>query len=216
MEKIYLAIAEDNKLMRDGLSLIMKTNPKYELIHVAKNGQELIQKIEDRKTLPDIILMDIDMPKIDGFEACTQITTKHKEVGVIFLTAHISEAFVKKAILAGGHGYISKDASTEEVFEAIDEVFTNGYYYNEHIDIDSIKLMIQNGTITQKFSKNVSLSQEEVEYIKSLCFENTGASNRSEVLEHDNSETSRKKLLDKIGAKKSIELAIYATQKNLL
>jgi len=213
MEKIYLAIAEDNELMRTNLSLLMKTKPKYELIHLAKDGKELIQKIEDRKTLPDIILMDIDMPKVNGFEACKEITSKFKEVGVVFLTAHISESFVKKAILAGGHGYINKYADTKEIFEAIEGVFTNGYYYNEHIDIGLIKHMIQNGTITQKFSKNVTLSSKEIDHIKTLCFEYEEYKNpNSKIITEEYS----KNLMKKIGAKKSIELAIYATQKNLL
>lgn len=154
MEKIYLAITENNKPMRDGLAVLMKNNPKYELIHIAKDGLELIQKIEDRKTLPDIILMCIETPIVKGFEACKQIRTKYKEVSVIFLTSIISKSFMRNAILAGGNGYLSIDADISEVYEAIDEVYTKGFYFNDILNADFINQQIQNGYITHKFSNH--------------------------------------------------------------
>lgn len=217
MNKIYIALAEDYELMRNGLSLILESFNDFVLLHSAQNGKELIDFIEQNKTLPDVILLDIDMPELNGFETCQKILAKHKEVGIIFLTSHVSKKFVQNAVSVGGHGYLSKSSDVDEIREAILEVSQNGYYYNEFIDIDNVKLLLKNGNVKQKIASNIVLTPRETDFIRLLCQEMTDA----EIAEQMNisalsAETYRKNLLKKIGVKKAIGLAMFAVKNDLL
>lgn len=217
MDKIYIALAEDNELMRNGLSLILESFDDFILLQSAQNGKELIDFIEQNKTLPDVILLDIDMPELNGFSTCQEILSKHKEVGIIFLTSHVSKKFVQNAVSVGGHGYLSKSSDVDEIKEAINEVYRKGYYYNEFIDIDSVKLLLESGNVRQAIASNIDLTTRETDFIRLLCQEMTDP----EIAEQMNisvlsATTYRKNLLKKIGVKKAIGLAMFAVKNDLL
>ncbi|MES2588820.1 MAG: response regulator transcription factor [Bacteroidota bacterium] len=217
MDKIYIALAEDHELMRNGLSLILESIENVVLLHSATNGKELINFFEENKTLPDIILLDIDMPELDGFETCKEIKEKYKDVGVIFLTSHISKKFIENAILVGGQGYLSKSSDVDEIIEAIQEVYFNGYYYNEFVEISLIKQLLEKGSIKQYFSSDIDLTPREIDFIRFLCKEMTDAEIGNEMnISPLSAETYRKKLLKKVGVKKAIGLAIFAVKNDLL
>ena len=217
MEKIYLAIAEDHQIMRNGLSMILESMPQYQLLHAAKDGQELVTMIETNMTLPDVILMDIDMPEKNGFEACKEITAKFSEVSVIFLTNHVSKKFIETAILAGGHGYLAKDSDIDIIVEAIDEVLENGYYYNEFWSIDLIKNLLEKGKIKHQFDSDINLTHRELEVLRAICQEKTDPE-IAELLFISplTAESYRKTLLKKVGVKKAVGLAIFAVKNNLV
>jgi DNA-binding NarL/FixJ family response regulator len=217
MEKIYLAIAEDHELMRNGLALILNTMPQYQLLHTAKDGKELIEMILSNKTLPDVILMDIDMPNKNGFEACKEINAKFPEVAVIFLTNHISKKFIETAILAGGNGYLAKDSDIEVIVEAINEVISEGVYYNDFWSIDLLKNLLKSGKIKHQFENNIDLTTREIEVLRAICEEKTDAEIGKKLnISPLTAESYRKSLLKKVGAKKAVGLAIFAVKNNVL
>jgi DNA-binding NarL/FixJ family response regulator len=216
-EKIHIALAEDNEIMRNGLALILESFPELNLLHTAVNGLELLQQIEESKTLPDIILLDIDMPQLNGFDTCLEIRAKYKEVGVIFLTSHISPQFIQKAIKVGGHGYLSKNADVDDIIEAINEVQENGYYYNDLFSLDLVKQLLEKGSIKQSFSAKIDLTPREIDFLRLLCRELTDTEIAKELnISPLSAETYRKNLLKKVGVKKAIGLAIFAVKNNLL
>lgn len=217
MEKIYLALADDHQLMRNGLSMILESMPKYHLLHSAKDGVELIDMIISHKTVPEVILMDIDMPNKNGFEACKEINLKFPEVSIIFLTNHISKKFIETAILAGGNGYLAKDSDIETIVEAIHEVKQNGYYYNEFWTIDLIKNLLKNGKIKHQFDDNIELTTREIEVLRAICQEKTDAQiGELLFISPLTAESYRKSLLKKVGVRKAVGLAIFAVKNNLL
>lgn len=217
MQTINLALAEDFELMRDGLSLILEAFPQYNLLHAAKDGQELIEMIERHETLPDIILMDIDMPKKNGFDTCKYINEKFPEVSVIFLTNHISRRFIEEAVLSGGNGYLAKNSDINTIGEAIDEVIENGHYYNEFWSIDLIKNLVQKGKIKHRFENGIVLSDRELEVLLAICGEKTDAQIAEQLfISPLTAESHRKALLKKIGVKKSVGLAIFAVKNQLI
>lgn len=217
MEKIYIAIADDHQIIRDGLSMIFNNMPQYELLHAAKDGEELIQLINEHKTLPDIILMDIDMPNKNGLDVCEEINDKFPEVAVIFLTNHISRKYIETAILAGGQGYLAKDSDVDTIKLAIDEVFENGFYYNEYWSIDLIKSLMDKGKVKHTFGDNIVLTDREMDVLLRICEEKTDTQIAEELLISKLTvESYRKSLIKKIGVKKSIGLAIFAIRENLI
>lgn len=217
MEKIYLALADDHEIIRNGMSMIIESMPKYHLLHASKDGQELIDMIEANKTLPDVILMDIDMPEKNGFDSCKEITNKYPEVNVIFLTNHISKKFVETAVLAGGHGYLAKNSDIDIIVEAIDEVLENGHYYNEFWSINLIKNLLEKGKIKHQFDSDIDLTHRELEVLRAICQEKTD-SEIAELLFISplTAESYRKTLLKKVGVKKAVGLAIFAVKNNLV
>lgn len=217
MDKIYIALAEDHELMRNGLSLILESFEDFSLIHSAQNGKELLEFIEENKTLPDVILLDIDMPELNGFDTCQKILEKHQDVGIIFLTSHVSKKFIETAISIGGSGYLSKSADVDEIKEAIKDVFHKGYYYNEFMDVNSVKLLLESGNIKHQIPTKIELTPREKDFIRLLCQEMTD----TEIADHMNisalsAKTYRKNLLKKVGVNKAIGLAMFAVKNNLI
>ncbi|MBI2257407.1 MAG: response regulator transcription factor [Flavobacteriia bacterium] len=217
MEKIYLALADDHQLMRNGFSMILETIPQFQLLHSAKDGKELIDMILSNKTLPDVVFMDIDMPIKNGFEACKEINEQFPEVHVLFLTNHISKKFIETAILSGGNGYLAKDSDIETIIEAINEVIENGFYFNEYWTIDLLKNLLKNGKIKHQFEDNIELTTREIEVLRAICEEKTDAQIGDKLnISHLTAESYRKSLLKKIGVKKAVGLAIFAVKNNII
>jgi DNA-binding NarL/FixJ family response regulator len=217
MEKIYLALADDHQLMRNGLSMILEEMPQYHLLHAAKDGKELIDMILSNKTLPDVVLLDIDMPIKNGFEACKEINEKFPEVNVLFLTSHISKKFIETAVLSGGNGYLAKNSDIDTIVEAIEEVMENGLYYNEYWTIDLLKNLFKNGKIKHQFEDNIELTTREIEVLRAICEEKTDAQIAEQMcLSQLTIESYRKSLLKKTGAKKAVGLALFAVKNNII
>lgn len=126
MEKITILLVDDHKLVRDSWSFILNSDPRFEVIGETSNGEEAVQ-IAENKT-PDIVLMDINMTPINGFEA-TKLVRKYSPLSkVIGVSMHSMPAYAKKMLQAGASGYVTKNSSKEELLEAIVEVH-NGQKY---------------------------------------------------------------------------------------
>lgn len=126
MEKITILLVDDHKLVRDSWSFILNSDPRFEVIGETSNGEEAVQ-IAENKT-PDIVLMDINMTPINGFEA-TKLVRKYSPLSkVIGVSMHSMPAYAKKMLQAGASGYVTKNSSKEELLEAIVEVH-NGHKY---------------------------------------------------------------------------------------
>jgi len=123
---IRIALADDHKQIRDIWNLILSANPAFEVICKCRNGQEAIDAASSHT--PDIFLMDINMQPVSGIEATAAITKKHPHIKIICMSIHKDIIYVKNMLEAGAHGYVTKNSSYEEVFEAILEVYAGRQY----------------------------------------------------------------------------------------
>ncbi len=123
---IRVALADDHKQMRDIWDLILSANPAFEVVSKCCNGQEAIDAAA--KYSPDIFLMDINMQPVSGIEATAVITKEHPHIKVICMSIHKDLIYVKHMLDAGAQGYVTKNSSYEEVFEAILEVHAGQQY----------------------------------------------------------------------------------------
>ena len=142
LQKIRIAIADDHQICRDGL--ISMLDPEfYEIVGEAENGEKIIEIV--RQSLPDIILMDIQMSKMDGIEATKIITDKFPSVHIIALTMHGQESYITEMLDAGASGYLLKTALKVEILEAIKSASQNKQYYckSTTTSITKIILLIQ-------------------------------------------------------------------------
>ena len=144
MKPINLAIADDHKIFRNGLKATLEDCPDFKLIIEASNGKELIGLLADRK--PDVILMDIKMPEMDGMQTTAYVHQHFKDVKVLALSMHNEDKYIVDMMKAGASGYLLKNAEPEEIIDAILTVYSKGFYFNEHLSVTLIKQLVGPGS----------------------------------------------------------------------
>ena len=121
---IRVLIVDDHHLFREGLARMLSDSPDITVVASVSNGIEVISRVAEFK--PDVILMDVNMPKMDGVEATRQLRNIHSQASVLMLTASEQEKDLYAAIRAGARGYLLKSVSTSDLIEAIKLVYTKG------------------------------------------------------------------------------------------
>src|SRR6195952_4267140 len=142
MEKIRLAIADDHKIFRNGLKATLEDCAHFDLIIEASNGKQLIGMLTE--LTPDVILMDIKMPEMDGIQTTNLVKQKYKHIKVLALSMFNEDKYIVDMMKAGASGYLLKNAEPEEIIEAVSTVFYKDYYFNEHLSITLIKQLAGN------------------------------------------------------------------------
>ena len=117
MEKIKILMADDHPVVRAGIRGMLETQDEFQVIAEAENGREAFEQIG--KLEPDVVLMDLRMPEMDGVEAITKIKEKYPNVNILVLTTYDTDADIVRAVEAGATGYLLKDAPREELFRAV-------------------------------------------------------------------------------------------------
>jgi two-component system NarL family response regulator len=117
MERIKVLIADDHRVVREGLMAILKTKENIEVVGEAQDGQDAIQKV--RTLEPDVILMDVSMPRMGGVEATRQIKREFPHIGIIALTMYDEQQYIFDLVRAGATGYLLKDSESSQIVEAI-------------------------------------------------------------------------------------------------
>jgi DNA-binding NarL/FixJ family response regulator len=157
-EKITIAIADDHALVRRGLSQMLQSN-NFDVIAEASNGLELIKLIKEN--LPKVVLLDINMPVLDGISTMHQIQNMNLQVKVLALSMMDDDGSVIRMIKAGAKGYVLKDSEPEELIQAIRIIADNGFYYSERIAgrISSLQFNSESNDHINK------LSQRELDFL---------------------------------------------------
>ncbi len=131
MNRISVLIVEDHTMVREGLQTLLKLEPDLEVVGEARDGREAVAMA--RKLRPDVILMDIAMPGLNGLEATRQLLKELPASRIIILTAHCDDAYVNSAVASGAAGFLLKQDSTHDVCRAIREVHRGGIHYSPSI-----------------------------------------------------------------------------------
>ncbi|GIK22167.1 MAG: DNA-binding response regulator [Ignavibacteriota bacterium] len=166
---IKIAIAEDNDFLAKSLIEKLSLFPdRFSMKFRAKNGSEIVEYIT-ASDLPDVILMDIEMPVMNGISAAAQVSERFPEIKIIMLTVFDDEDKIFKAIKSGASGYLLKDESIEKIVESIDMVLNGGAPMSATIASKTLKLLKQSSDIIQEDSKeDFKLSKREVEVLELL------------------------------------------------
>ena len=212
MADISLIIVDDHSLFRNGMKLLLTNAGNYNVIAEASNGIEFLKLIE--QTVPDIVLMDIDMPEMDGIEATTLALGKVPKLKVICLSMYGEEEYYYKMIEAGVSGFLLKNSDINEVRTAIDSVCKGRKYFSQELLYNVVK-NIKSTQVSQDLIEN--LSERELEVLKLICI---GHSNH-EIAEslHISKRTvdkHRANLLDKTNSKNTAHLVMYAIKNKLI
>ncbi|HWY10426.1 MAG TPA: response regulator transcription factor [Bacteroidia bacterium] len=167
---IKLAIAEDHLMVRQGWLAFLKDFPDLNVVIEVANGEELLEQFKKKQA--QVVLLDLDMPKMDGFETTELLHKKYPETKIIIVTSHNEESFINHLIRKGAHGFILKEQDFEKVVDAIYGVLENGYFFNDRISKAMVKGLMETDSIRPTFNK-VNLSERETEIIKLMSKEYT-------------------------------------------
>lgn len=131
MNNIKIVLVDDHRIIRDGIRSTLKDQKNFKIVGEAGNGKEAIDLV--RTISPDVVIMDITMPEMNGIEAAEVISKKYPDSKVIMLSMHDNETYILKSVEAGAYGYLLKDVDKEEFVKAIKAVYNGEKYYNTNI-----------------------------------------------------------------------------------
>jgi DNA-binding NarL/FixJ family response regulator len=137
--KIHVVLADDHQLLREGIRSILSKEPDVEVVGEAENGRQAMELVE--KTKPNVVIMDISMPNLNGIEATRKIKEAHPEAKIIALSMHQDKRFIASMLEAGASGFLLKDCATEELIKSIHTVMQNKTYLSPLISTSSSAIM---------------------------------------------------------------------------
>lgn len=212
MESSKICIVDDHVLFRKGMAEIVDSFTNVKLIYEASSGEDLLQKLAEQKEQPDIILMDIEMPHMDGETATKKVKELYPSIKVIILTMHTEEKYLLKLLENGADGYLTKNADPEEVEKAINIVKNEGYYFNK-LSLMEISNRIRK---PKKTIEATPFTEREREILKFIVKGEKSVSIADKLFISPRTvEGHRKNLLEKSGCKNSAELVAFALKNNL-
>ena len=218
MKKTKVALIDDHKLFRDGLSQLINEYAGFQVIIEADNGKDFIRKLEGTAGDPDIVLLDINMKEMDGFETAEWLRQHRPAAKVLVLSMYENENSVIRMLRLGARGYVLKDIRKHELQQALSSLVEKGYYYTDHItgrliyainNLDEVKK-------TNPIKEIVSLSPNEIEFLKLACSELT----YKEIAEKMNLSAHtidgyRDNLFEKLKIRSRVGLVLYAIKNKL-
>ncbi len=215
MKKIKYAIADDHKIFRRGIIAALADTPELKLVLEAENGKDLIDGLAKNK--PDVILLDLKMPGMDGIETAIQIRKTDLDVKIVVISMYDEDKYVIHLMEIGANGYLLKNAEPEEIKTAIFTAYENGYYFNDFVNKALLKKIVHKSQIKPVFNKNVELTSREIEVLKLICHEQTANEIGNQIfLSPRTVEGIRTKLLEKIGVKNTAGLVMYAVKNRIV
>lgn len=206
-----VAIADDHALMRTALANLLTTRDNYKISIQAENGKQLLDQI-DIQGLPDIILLDISMPVMDGFETMMMLKKKYKDPKVIALTMYNNQSAISRMALLGVKGYMFKTLEAGEILLTLNAVLKNGVYFPEEIN-NQLHLASGNSL----YRKIASLKQRELTFLKYACTGMTYNEIAAKMyLSHHTVEEYRDALFKKFELKNKAELILFILKYKLV
>ena len=215
-QKIKVALADDHILLRKGLAGVVDSFGDYVVLFEADNGQHFTQQIR-KYGEPDMVLMDINMPEMDGYVTTKWLKEHYPLVNVIGLSMYDNENAIIRMFKAGAKGYILKDSEPPELKNALDSVHQKGYYYSELVTgrlIHSINKMDDDKSDVKMLNK---LNDREIEFLKYACTEMTYKEIAEKMhLSPRTIDGYRDILFEKLELKTRVGLVMYAIKNSIV
>ncbi|HKW76957.1 MAG TPA: response regulator transcription factor [Terriglobales bacterium] len=215
MSKVNILIADDHGIVRKGLRLQLEQNPAFHVIGEAADGREAVRMTEELK--PDVVVMDIAMPNLNGIQATAQITRRNPHVGVIILSMHSDESYLTRTLAAGAKGYLLKDSADVDLDRAVNVVAQGKSFFSPAIAntlLEDYMRQLQQRGLQDTYDL---LTEREKEIFQLLA---EGRSNKEVATTLDLStstvETHRTRIMQKLDLHSSAEIVLYAVRKKII
>ena len=214
-EKRRIVIAEDHTILREGLRMLLRSNPDFDVVGEAEDGLEAVRCTENLK--PDLVLMDLSMPRMNGMGAIQEIKKKCPETKILVLTVHKTEEYILATLKAGADGYVLKDATHNELMLAIDCVFSGRCYLSPGISEKVIEGYLDGRKTVKTTTSWDNLTQREREILKMIA---EGYKNKDIAdylcISSKTVEKHRANLMKKLDLHSASSLTSFAMEKGLI
>lgn len=211
--KKTLALVDDEILFRKGFRVLLKDYKHLDVIFEADNGKELMDKL--RVQQPDVVILDIEMPVMNGAEATEAIRKKYPKMKIIILTSFATKELMFTLIEKGANAFLSKNTDIKIICKAIDQVMEKGYYFNYETSQALATGIIELNKPKPEF-KTAKLSGREIEVLKLICKEHTNREIADILcLSPRTIDTYRESIVRKTGSKNAVGIAFYALRHKL-
>lgn len=210
---ISIVIADDHGIVREGIRRLLESEANFEVCSEASDGREVLEQVAVHR--PDIVVLDITMPRLGGLETLERLRADHKATKVILLSVHSDPPFIQSAISLGADGYVLKNGRADEILTAIREVMNGGSYFSPAVARE-IVLQLRSGNAPAE-DPFALLSGREREVLHRIA---DGLSAKEVAVELSIStktvEAHRTSLMRKLGVRKATELVRYAVKYGLI
>jgi two-component system, NarL family, response regulator NreC len=213
--KIRVLVADDHAIIREGLQLMLGSQPDMEVVGVAINGREAIRLVDQYQ--PDVAVIDISMPELNGIEAIQQILPRHPEMSVIVLSIHETKPYVYRTLRAGAKGYLIKETAGLEVVEAVRSVYRGKRYFSRRISDLLTGVSLQQLDTSVEVSPLEALSPREREILQLVAEGKTSQEIAVRLsISSKTVDTYRSRLMHKIGVDDVAGLVKFAIQNGVI
>jgi len=212
MKRHSIILADDHIILRRGLKMILAARNDFEVVAEAGDGLELLQLLNHQ--IPDVIILDISMPKLRGIEAIAEIKKAHLRTKILVLTMHRDAEYMHQAIAAGADGYVLKEDADKDLFSAIDTILQGRVYISPILSAESMRDWSELRQGKKALSSSEQLTNREREVLKLIA---EGKSNKEIgdllYISVRTVERHRTNMMQKLHAKRTADLVKYALQK---
>jgi DNA-binding NarL/FixJ family response regulator len=214
MKKLKILLADDHKMLREGLRVLIQNRRDMKVVGEAANGKEVLQMAATLQ--PDVVVMDLSMPELNGLQATQMLKAKYPEIKVVVLTAHEDESYLRQLFKAGASGYVLKRSAGDALVQAITMAVKGQAYLEPSLADKALARLVVNPT-TAREPSNAQLSDREKEV---LCLVAWGYSNKEAAddlkLSVKTVETYRVRISEKLGLRSRAQLVQYALRQGWL
>lgn len=208
-------MADDHKIFRDGIKMAMSGKNYLKIIWEAEDGKDLMHKMKIK--LPDVLLMDIRMPEMDGVNAISLIRKEYEAVKIIVLTMYDDQEMISRMMEMGANAYLTKTTDPEEIYNAILTCMNDDFYFNELVNKAVLLKLQHKKQVRQYYPKTVKFNEKELKILKLISEDKTTEEISKEVyLSPRTIETVRQNMKAKVGARTIAGLVMYGMRNRLI
>ncbi len=214
---IKIAIADDHKIFRDGIKMALSPRSDLKMIWEAEDGKDLLHKMTIKK--PDVLLMDIRMPEIDGINAIELLRKEYEDLKIIVLTMYDDQQMISKMMEMGANAYLTKTTDPDEIYQAILTCMNEDFYFNQLVNNAVMGKLMQKKNVRQHYGTQIPISFSEKELkILQLLAEDKTTEDISKIifLSPRTIETIRQNMKNKVGAKTIGGLITYGMRNKMI
>jgi DNA-binding NarL/FixJ family response regulator len=215
LKKIRILIADDHGIVRKGLRLQLEQHSDFEVVGEATEGREAVRMAEE--LIPDVVIMDIAMPNLNGIQATTQLVKKNPQIGVIILSMYSDETYLIRTLAAGAKGYLLKDSADVDLHRAVEVVAQGKPFFSPAIAdtlLEDYMRQLQQRGLQDSYDL---LTEREKEILQLLA---EGKSNKDVAgmlnLSTNTVETHRTRIMQKLDLHSTAEIVLYAVRKGII
>jgi len=214
---IKIAIADDHQIFRDGIKMALSNKANLKMLWEAEDGKDLMHKIAIKK--PDVLLMDIRMPEIDGISAIEMLRKEYEDIKIIVLTMYDDQQMISKMMEMGANAYLTKTTDPEEIYEAILTCMNDDFYFNSLVNNAVMGRLMQKKNVRHHYGSTIpiSFSEKEIKILQLLAEDKTTEEiSKIIFLSPRTIETIRQNMKSKVSAKTIAGLIMYAMRNKII